>query len=171
MTKRVILVRHAAPRVDPVRAAQDWQLSEEGLAAASGLRGRLPDDATLAASDEPKAGATLRAATDADFVVDARFGEVRRPVEPISDDFRAVRRAWVSGLPTARHRGWETPGAAAARFADGLDELGGEVVVVATHGMVLTAWLVSVGHLVAGAAAADFWSQLALPDLIEVDLR
>ncbi len=168
MARRLVLVRHAAPQVDPSRDPHDWALSAEGRSAADRLRSRMPTSATFAASDEPKAIETLCAATDAQFSVDARFGEVRRPREPISDDFRAVRRDWIAGALDARHEGWESPDAASARFANGLDALAGEVLVVATHGMVLTAWLVSVGE-VRARAAADFWERLALPALFEVD--
>lgn len=169
MARRVILLRHAAPQVNSSRDPHYWGLSAEGRSAAAGLRSRMPVTATFAASDELKAIETLRAATDCEFVVDGRFGKVCRPREPISDDFRAVRRDWVAGALDARHDGWESPDAAAARFANGLDALAGDVLVVATHGMVLSAWLVSVGEIRPGAAAADFWEHLALPDFFEVD--
>lgn len=170
MTRRVILLRHAAPQIDPERDPGDWTLSTAGREAAAGLRSRLPTTATYAASDEPKALETLRAATDTEVAIDGRFGEVRRPREPISDDFRAIRRDWVAGHLDTRHDGWESPADAGRRFAAGLEALHGDVVVVATHGMVLTAWLVAVGEVRPGTAAADFWQHLALPDLIEVDL-
>lgn len=67
-----------------------------------------------------------------------------------------------------RHEGWERPDQAAQRFAAGLDALDGDVVVVATHGMVLTAWLQSIGVVGPGEEAAVFWSRLELPDLIDV---
>lgn len=100
--------------------------------------------------------------------MDARFGEVRRPLEPINDEFRDRRRAWVAGALDRRHDGWETPADAAGRFAAALDNLDGDVVVIATHGMVLTTWLQHIGVVGPGDEAADFWERLALPDLIEV---
>jgi broad specificity phosphatase PhoE len=126
--------------------------------------------ATFAASAERKAIETLRAAVHADFTTDERFGEVRRPNEPISDDVRPARRAWVAGALDRRHEGWESPRAAADRFGAGLDALPGEAVVVATHGMVLTSWLVTVGVVRPGEEAAEFWSGLVLPDVIRVQL-
>lgn len=166
--RRVILLRHAAPQVDPATDPRDWNLSAAGRAAAAGLRSRIPTGATFATSDEPKAIDTLRAVTDGKFAIDARFGEVRRPIEPIGNGFRAVRRDWVAGVVDARHEGWEPPGEVAARFAAGLDALDNDVVVVATHGMVLTAWLTCIGFVRPGEEAAAFWEHLALPDLIEV---
>lgn len=147
-----------------------WVLSEGGRAAAARLRSQLPRTATFAASDERKAIETLRLASGAPCIVDARFGEVRRPDEAIGDGFRMVRRAWVSGAFDARHEGWERPRDAAARFAAALDALAGDPVVVATHGMVLTSWLVAIGEVGPGEDAGEFWSKLALPDVIEVML-
>ncbi|GAB3742358.1 histidine phosphatase family protein [Microlunatus parietis] len=94
--------------------------------------------------------------------------EVVRPGEPFDDDHRARRLAWVIGRPDGRHRGWETPEQAAARFQAGLDDLPGEVVV-ATHGMVLTAWLVARGVVAAGTEAGSFWTGLAFPDVVTTD--
>jgi len=112
----------------------------------------------------------LSVATDAHFTVDSRFAEVRRPVEPIRHGFRVVRRAWVAGALDARHEGWERPEEAAARFAEGIASLPGDVLVVATHGMILTAWLSSIGELAVGDAAATFWAALAMPDVVEVEV-
>lgn len=70
----------------------------------------------------------------------------------------------------ARHEGWERPDDASRRFAAGIDVLDGNVMVVATHGMVLTAWLQHIGVVGPGDEAADFWERLALPDVVELDV-
>jgi broad specificity phosphatase PhoE len=103
-------------------------------------------------------------------MVDARLGEVCRPPEPIGDGHRAVRRDWVAGRLDQRHRGWESPSHAASRFAAAIAEHRSDTMVVATHGMVLTAWLVSIGHVEGGQPAARFWEAMALPDVVVVDL-
>jgi hypothetical protein len=64
------------PALRPEVPPQHWRLGAEGLAAARQLR--LPADAYLVSSDEPKAADTLRAATGVTEVpTDAAFGEVR----------------------------------------------------------------------------------------------
>ncbi len=146
-----------------------WPLSGQGLASARALRKRLPAGARLVSSTERKAWETL--ADKADVVVrDDRFDEVSRAGEPWGGDFRRLRQLYVSGVP---HSGWEDPADAADRFQAGVEAAlsgtcGGVDVVVATHGMVLTTWLVSRG-LVARSEAAAFWSDLAFPDCLRVD--
>ncbi|MFC8597392.1 histidine phosphatase family protein [Isoptericola sp. NPDC057191] len=167
---RITLLRHAEPEVTADALPEAWPLTCAGREAARRLR--LPQDARVVASPERKAVETLALALGvADVPVDPRFAEVRRPAEPVAPGFRTVRQAWVQGAHDGRHDGWETTAEAARRFDDGVrDRAGGHDLVVATHGMVLTAWLVSVGQVAAGAPAAAFWDALALPDVVTVDL-
>ncbi len=101
-----------------------------------------------------------------------RFNEVQRD-EPFDNDFRSRRRAWVEGKLDDRHAGWETPEEAASRFDEAVREYGerGERLVIGSHGMVITAWLVHAGLLQPGVAAGRFWEALAFPELVEVDLH
>ena len=125
----------------------------------------------MASSPERKAVETLRLACDVDsddsIRLDHRFGEVHR-AEPVEADFRSRRFAWVSGRLDERHRGWETPAEAADRFQAGLDALDGDVLI-ATHGMIMTAWLVAHGAVDAGDPAGAYWSRLTLPDIIDTE--
>jgi broad specificity phosphatase PhoE len=159
----LILVRHAMPAVSADRPPHTWGLSEEGRAAAQTLVASLPVGALLASSAEPKAWETLGGAGSG-IRRDDRFSEVGRVGEPWDDDFGERRRRYVEG---ADHPGWERQAGVAARFEAGVVELLGEAsgrpVVLATHGMVLTVWLVSRGVVEAGAAG-DFWSGLRFPD-------
>lgn len=171
---RVVLVRHAMPVVEPDRPPDHWPLSPAGRAAAALLRGRLPADAVPVSSPETKALETLALALDlpADRIrTDRRLAEIARPGEPVDDDVLHRRLAWVTGRPDHRHTTWETPAAAAARFSAALAGIDADDVVVGTHGLVSTAWLVSIGQVAAGEAAGTFWQQLGLPDVIEVQLR
>lgn len=166
--RTVRLLRHAMPEqvpgVDPAR----WVLGPAGLAAASGLRGAVPGGACVLSSPEPKAVATAEAATGVPPRCDPRFAEVRRPLEPFGGEVRARRGAWVAGRLDERHEGWETPAQAAARFAEGVAAYRDDLVV-ATHGMVMTAWLVVAGHVSPDAAEA-FWRELSFPELIVVEV-
>jgi broad specificity phosphatase PhoE len=162
----LILVRHAMPAVSPDVPPAAWTLSADGLRAASAIRSTLPRDSRLVASTEPKAWQTLGAAGEVER--DTRFREIDRPSEPWSDDFREVRAEYVSG---ARHRGWEAHDDVASRFEAGVaaySDEGPTTLVVASHGMAMTLWLVSVGA-VAQAEAAQFWRELRFPDCHLVD--
>ncbi|MCZ2261010.1 histidine phosphatase family protein [Isoptericola sp. QY 916] len=167
---RVTVVRHAAPHVTDDVPPHVWPLSPSGRAAARGLR--LPEGARAVASDERKAVETLSLALGvADVPTDPRFGEIRRPPEPVSPEFREARRAWVEGAPDTRHDGWESAEGAARRFDDAVrDHAGRGDLVVGTHGMVLTAWLVATGRVAPGPSAGAFWLGLRLPDVVTVDL-
>lgn len=165
----VTLLRHAAPEVQPDVSPASWRLSRQGRSAAQRLRGRLASGAVLASSLEVKALQTLCLASGitADGLhLDHRFGEVRR-VEPLDDDHRARRLAWVSGDIDERHSGWETSAEAADRFQAGLNAFDGDVVV-ATHGMVMTAWLVALGVVECGDAAGIYWTRLGFPEVVHV---
>jgi broad specificity phosphatase PhoE len=139
---------------------------------ASQLGTRLPADGIWVASDEVKAYETLLCARSGATEVrqDARFGEVQR-AEPFDDDFRSRRRGWVEGRLDDRQAEWESASDAAARFDATVNdylELG-RPLVIGSHGMVITAWLVRIGVVAPGRVAGDFWDALEFPDLIEID--
>jgi broad specificity phosphatase PhoE len=171
---KVILVRHAMPMTSASRPPSMWPLSPVGRAASAALSGRLPDRAVWLSSPERKAVETLALASSSHgpaTVRDERFREVSRPGEPFDDEAPARRRAWVEGRLDERHDGWETPEQAAKRFqAAVLDHASRQPLVIATHGMVLAAWLVSIKHVQPGRPAGELWSRLAFPDIVEVFL-
>jgi broad specificity phosphatase PhoE len=162
------LVRHAMPQVDPATDPATWPLGRDGRAAARRLGRRLPSGAFLVASDEPKAWQTLDPGRERGVLRDARLREVRR-TEEFTDDFRRVRRSYVSGADIA---GWEPRLEVARRFADAVraatDRGDGRDVVVASHGMAMTVWLTATLPL---ADPGSFWADLRFPDVLAVDLR
>lgn len=156
------------PVVDPERDPAGWSLGELGRVAAQALVARLPQDALLVASDEPKAWQTLDPTGVGDGVVkDDRFGEVRRD-EAFSDDFRVARRAYVDG---ADHESWENRRSVTARMQAAVDDYraaaGERPLVIAGHGMSLTVWMTAALHL---SDPGAFWAALRFPDLLAVDL-
>lgn len=163
------------PKVSPTLDPALWPLSLEGRRAAQELRQRLPPTARVwVASQELKAFETLQCLSPKDggaILQDARFNEVQRD-EPFDDDFRSRRRAWVEGKLDARHTGWETPQDAARRVDEAVREFAarGYPLIIGSHGMVLTAWLVHRARVQSGAEAGMFWEALAFPDLVEIDL-
>jgi broad specificity phosphatase PhoE len=162
------LVRHAMPQIDPAADPATWPLGAGGRAAARQLSRRLPAGAFLVASDEPKAWQTLDPGGERGVPQDARLREVRR-TEEFNDDFRRVRRSYVSGAVIA---GWEPQIEVACRFAAAIeaatDHAGGRDVVVASHGMAMTVWLTQAISL---PEPGEFWAGLRYPDLLAVDLR
>jgi broad specificity phosphatase PhoE len=152
------------PELNALVPPEHWVLGDAGRRGAASLRDVLPGDAVLVCSTEPKAVQTLE--PSGRVVLDARFREVERD-EPYEGDFRARRRAYVTGTG---HPGWEPRAAVIARFDTGarwwLARSGDRPVVVATHGMAMTLWLTTVGLPDPGA----FWADLRLPDVFEVNV-
>lgn len=168
----LLVVRHAQPAVSPDGDPRSWPLSETGRNAARRLGHRLPRTGRWVSSTERKAYETLLYAGHSSIAVtkDPGFDEVRRE-EPFDDDFKARRRAWVDARFDDRHSGWESPQEAAERFELAVREhfANAETVVVATHGMVLTAWLVHARQRLAPTEAGSFWERMTFPDIIRVD--
>lgn len=173
MSRRVILLRHAAPHVRRDQQPSQWPLSAAGRSAAVAIGGCLPREPAFASSPEVKAVQTLVAAACVDpaaIQVDARFGEVARLGEPFDDDYKSRRLAWVAGRLDERHSTWEQPDEAAVRFQAGLDAVEGGIVVVASHGMVIASWLRSVGYVGPGEDAGRLWTNLRFPDLLDLQV-
>lgn len=164
----VVLVRHAMPLIDADLQPGEWRLSPEGVLAARALATELPTGATALASGERKAQETLQHAGCASFMLDAGFGEVRRPREPVGPDAVEPRGAWIAGRVDERHTGWERQSQVAERFEQAIRDAPEGDLIVASHGMCLTTWLVHRGHVAPGDHAARFWERLGLPDVITV---
>lgn len=170
-----MLIRHAEPEASPSLDPAQWPLSSAGRRGARQLRrGVLLDGARWVSSEERKAVQTLQCLSpqrQGTIIEDGRFNEVRRE-EPFDGDFRSRRLAWVEGKLDGRHARWETRHEATSRFDAAVRTYArsGERLVIASHGMIMTAWLVSQGLVGAGEDAGRFWRSLRFPDLIDVDL-
>lgn len=167
--RAIHLLRHAMPEAEPELAPSDWALTPSGRNAARAIGMRLPRSVSVLSSAERKAIETAQCATAREPSVDPRFGEVRRPGEPFDADVRERRGAWIRGRTDARHEHWESLAEAGLRFEAGVaDQSPGDDLLIATHGMVMVAWLVSIGRLDAGPTAEEFWASLAFPDVVTV---
>src|SRR5262245_4479007 len=157
------------PEFGPDQPPDEWELSEDGRAAAAALTRLLPAGSRLVGSNEPKAWQTLEPAGS--VVRDPRLNEIARIGEPWEGDFQAWRRSYVSGVD---HPGWEPRAEVAARFGAGVTDhleaasTTGSVLVVASHGMAMTLWLTARIGL---ADPGEFWAGLRFPDAHLVDLR
>lgn len=154
------------PSVDTTVPSQQWQLSADGHRAARALT--LPSPHYLVASEEPKAIQTL--AWAGHVTTEARFNEVARNTDETATDWHVIRRRYVAG---EQFSDWEPHAEAARRFDAALSShldtavSSGRHLVVATHGMVLTVWLVNRRLITAPAA---FWHGLRLPEKLTIDL-
>jgi len=167
---RITFLRHAMPEVESGVGPADWHLSGPGAAASAALHIAISGSTRALSSPELKARQTTALALGSPLeaiMTDARFREADRE-ERVHDGFRDARRAWVAGRLDQRHRGWEAPETAAHRFHEGLLAHAAEHLVVGTHGMVLTAWMVDQGLIAPGDEAVAFWEALAFPDVIEL---
>lgn len=176
MTRRLHLVRHGPPVVDPAEPAHRWGLDGAGLPAISELRtsGRIPCGARWFSSPEPKALATAMRLTDSEVVVVDGLREHERGVTP----WFADQQEWaelVSDVFThadvAAYPGWEPLTVTRDRVVPAVrrilaDHPTGEIVLVG-HG---TAWTVVKAELTGDAPDLDAWAALRMPDLWVVDV-
>ncbi|WP_304172383.1 histidine phosphatase family protein [Phenylobacterium aquaticum] len=166
--RRLILVKHGQPKIDPDAAPTTWPLSDEGRAAATALAGKLDrfEPVALASSSELKAVQTaqaIAAVLGLPLSQDAGLGEQRNETGGFHD--QQVFEALVARMFQEPHHlvlGEETGEAARRRFADALDRQmaahpDGTLVVVA-HGRVISLWAAQV----LGVDAMPLWKHLGL---------
>jgi broad specificity phosphatase PhoE len=175
--KRLILVKHAPPEVDPAQSSEKWNLGEKGRKACEGLVERLRryDVMEIITSRESKAvqtgeevgqrlGLKVRSAPgleehDRRNVPHMRSGEFISMVELF------FRR------PGELVLGDETAEEALARFEaaiDGIvDNTTESTVAVVTHGTVLALFLEK--HR-AGKTGFELWRSLGLPSFVVMEL-
>lgn len=172
--RRIVLVRHARPDIDPARPAGEWSLAHDAGEVVNRLAanlGGLGVDGVLS-SPEPKALATARilsTALDIPLAEDDAFREQGLdsvPWIPDQDGFVAVVRDHFA-RPDAAVFGDEPSTMAAARFADGVEralEMHGFPIVV-THGRVMCGYL----RRATGVDPMEIWPTLRMPDALVVD--
>ena len=174
--RRLVLVKHSMPEIEPEKPASAWKLGGFGRRRAELLAGRLsefsPD--VIWSSREPKAIET------AEIVA----GERRVPVE-IADGLEEHHRDNVPFLsskdefeeaierffryPDRLVLGRESANQARDRFAAAIDKVidaGQADSIVVTHGTVMTLYVASV----AGVQRMGFWRRLGLPSYVVLTL-
>ena len=173
MTRAIILVRHAMPKVVPGVAPKRWTLSESAAEDCVLLAHALPENLapSIHTSNEAKAEQTARIVAmrrGLTVTIDPRLAEVDRPQEWV-EDHRALAAAYLAG---ADHAGWEPRAAVVSRFASAVGDAmvlqhdsDGDTVVV-NHGMALSLYLANA----AGIDVVSFWRALAFPDAWRFDL-
>lgn len=166
--RRLILVKHGQPRIDPDAPPSTWPLSDEGRAAATALAARLDryEPAALVSSVERKAVETaqaIAAVLGVPVSQDADLGEQHNETGGFQDAL--VFEALVARMFREPHHlvlGEETGEAARLRFDAALDrQLAAHPVgtlVVVAHGRVISLWAAQV----LGIDAMPLWKRLGL---------
>lgn len=165
--REIYLVRHAETFPDPTRPPASWELTEAGQAAASSLKGILPE--IVFSSPEPKALHTARHLT-------------HRPVTVIDEfqEHRTDKGIWLSAEEFAssveryfderKERVWgDSHAETAARFRHGLTQVieqagGAESSAIVSHGRILCSYL---GELT-GTSGFELWRLLTMPTIIRL---
>ncbi len=169
--RRLYLVRHGKPVIEPELPAARWQLDPTGLAAIDELRasGRLPRQARWYSSPEPKALGTARRLTDVQVTVVDDLREHERGPTPWFDDldeWRSVIRRVFSEPDAPAMPGWEPLTVTRNRVVPAVRQIladhPDEEVVLAGHG---TAWTTLRAALTDTDADLDAWIALQMPDL------
>ena len=162
--RRLVLVKHSMPEIEPNKPASAWKLGEVGRRRAESLAAKLkeysPD--VIWSSREPKAIETAEIVADELGVpvkIADRLEEHHRdnvPFLPSRDEFeKAVERFFLR--PDRLVLGTETANQARDRFAAAIDEVidaGQSDSIVVTHGTVMTLYVASV----AGVQRMAFWA-------------
>ncbi|MEV6301757.1 histidine phosphatase family protein [Actinoplanes sp. NPDC051861] len=173
--ERVIIVRHAMPKVDPEVPSDRWPLAWDSRVAARLLRLHVSHPAYYVSSTEPKAAQTMQEIAGAQRVVtDADLVEVHRPHVWFSheEEYHAAALAYAGGVCP---EGWEPQSEVVSRFDAAVvrhaaEAAGrGRTLVIGTHGLAPTVWMASRYQL--DPDPAGFWSELRFPDVVEIDLR
>ncbi len=174
--RKLVLVRHSQPRIEPNVPAAEWKLSELGRRWAESMAARLRGyDADLIwCSREPKAVETaeiLGNALGVPIRVKTGLEEHHRrnaPFFPTTQEFAQAVEAFFS-QPSRLVLGTETASQARDRFAAAIEAVleadSGDAIVI-THGTVMSLYLAQV----ADVQPMSFWRELRTPCLVEVDL-
>jgi broad specificity phosphatase PhoE len=173
--RTLVLVRHAAPLVDPALPAARWPLSDSGRAACGPLAAALVQVAPrrIVTSDEPKAietGQLLGRALGAEVTLGTGLHEHDRTGVPV-----LAPAAWQDAmagffaLPDQRVLGRESATEAADRFAAAVARVLAEVptgnLAIVAHGTVMSLFVARHG----GGDAHAVWRRLAMPCALVLD--
>jgi broad specificity phosphatase PhoE len=173
---KLILVKHASPRIDPAVPSPRWVLSDAGRERCAWLAQELSQHGVrrLFSSLEPKALETAALAGVAlGLPVDPRPDLHENDRTGFGFGTDDVLKAAIRGFfdrPSEIVMGRESADAAFVRFAaavsSAVTDAGGRDLAIVTHGTVLTLF-VSRHNAV---APFDFWESLRLPSYVVLDV-
>ncbi len=174
--RRLVLVRHSMPEVEPDRPAQAWRLGEAGRGRAELLASRLCgfSPGVIWSSHETKAVETaeiIAGGLGVPVQVADGLEEHHRDGAPFFPSHREFEAAVESFFvePDRLVFGSETAHEALARFSGAIERIvavGQADIVVVTHGTVMALYVAKV----AGVEPMDFWRRLRLPSFVVLTL-
>ena len=174
--RRLVLVKHAMPEIEPDKPASSWRLGELGRHRSDLLAARLRGFSPQAvwSSREPKAIETAETVASAFGIPASTLAGLEEhdrsnvPFFETMDEFeRAVEHFFRE--PDRLVLGTETAEQALERFTIAIDQIisaGHADSVVVTHGTVMTLYAARV----AGVRQMCFWSRLGLPSFVVMTL-
>ena len=169
--RTVVLIRHAAPVIDPEAQPTEWRLSPDGKSSCGSLAAELRDflPARLVSSPEPKAFQTaeiIAGELDLDLSVREGLCEHRRPGAYLSTaDFNSTIRAFFAN-PTEVVYGTESCHDLGLRIErevrNALSDQTSLNVFLVSHGTAMTSFLRR--HFLVDSYA--LWKSFALPSFL-----
>lgn len=175
--KRLILIKHSEPSIDPGVPPSSWGLLDEGRRRSTTLAARVrpyePD--VVLTSEEPKATETARIVAGRlglEFVTHLRLHEHDRTGAPFGtqEDFERSARVFFEN-PGELVWGNETAEQAGERFSRAMDEIleryQDNDVAVVTHGTVITLFVARYAEV----EPFGFWKRLGLPSFCVLTSR
>ena len=176
MSRKLILIKHARPEIDPNIPARYWRLSAEGRRAASALADTLASyqPFILIASPEPKARETaeiIAARLGLEMSVGPELYEHDRAKVPfLSQEAFLDAVARFFARPDELVFGNETAHQARQRFASAVEQIitahPDQNIVIVAHGTVISLF---VGRR-AGVDPFNLWQRLEMPSHIVLSL-
>ena len=173
--KKLLLIKHAMPELNPTVPAAEWHLSERGRTLSELLANKLDAYSldVIVSSAEPKAIETAQ-------IVAKRLGKPHEVVEGLHEHDRRnvpfmpraeleARVAEFFAKPTELVFGNETANEAHARFADAIARVIAKHpqrnIAVVAHGTVISLFVARKNEM-----PFEFWKRLGLPSIIVLSL-
>jgi broad specificity phosphatase PhoE len=173
--RRLILIKHSHPIVEPGVPPERWQLSDRGRQRAERLAVAVAEMGakSLYSSDEPKAVQTAEAiagATGLTNCPDSGFKEHVRTDAPYFESVEDFRAAVIDAMrrPSDLVFGSETTGAALSRFTGAVERACAEAppgdITIVAHGTVIAMFIASR----TGLDPVPLWESLGLPGMAAI---
>ncbi len=175
--KRLILIKHAPPEVDPTQSSEKWNLGEKGRKACEGLAEKLRPHGIgkIVSSQEPKALQTAeelssRLAVEVTSIPGLEEHDRRNVPHMRSGEFISMVELFFR-RPDDLVLGDETANEALARLSAAIEAIVSDAtedtMAVITHGTVMALFLEK--HR-AGKSGFDLWRRLGLPSFAVLEI-